>query len=68
MRHDQFGYFSMKNYLDLCTHLNAKHEGEEKKKGERKSRAKESVADLNYKLDGYLAAKEEWLKRFEKKL
>ena len=63
MRHDEFKHFPMSSYLDLCTHLNAKHEGEERKKSERKSRAKESVADLNYKLEGYLQAKEEWLKR-----
>jgi len=48
----------MKEYLDLCTHLNTKNEGEEKVKGEKKSRAKGSVADLNYQLPGYLQAKD----------
>ena len=53
----------MSKYLELCSHLNAKQEGEEKKKGERKYKAKDSIGDLNYKLKGYSAMKEEWLKR-----
>ncbi len=44
----------MNDYLDLCSHLNAREEEGDKVKQGKEKVSKESTADPNYKLPGYL--------------
>jgi hypothetical protein len=53
----------MNEYLDLSSHLNsAEDEGDKVIESKEKS-SKESNADPNYKLPGYLELKEKWQKK-----
>lgn len=47
----------MTEYLDLCSHLNAVEDDTDKVKESKEKTSKESNADPNYKLPGYLELK-----------
>lgn len=53
----------MNDYLDLCTHLNSVEDEPVNVAESRERTAKESNADPNYQLPGYLELKEKWQKK-----
>jgi hypothetical protein len=62
-----FKHFKYTQYLEMCSHINGMEDDLDSNRADKSRTTKESAADPNYKLPGYLEEKEKWLKRNAKK-